>query len=62
MAIQTDVVCGAQVDTEKSRWSFRYLESDYFFCSEGCLNKFEQRPEDYVIRPGQARVDETEQA
>lgn len=35
-----DPVCGMQVDPEKSQWHFRSHDSDHYFCSEHCLNKF----------------------
>jgi Cu+-exporting ATPase len=53
MAMHTDPVCGSQVDEQKAAGESNYLGQRYFFCSEDCKRKFDQRPEDYVIRTGQ---------
>src|SRR5690606_24099075 len=43
----TDLVCGMQVKTD-SKFHRQYEEQDYYFCSESCLNKFNQQPEQYL--------------
>ena len=43
----TDPVCGMQVKTD-SKYHHQYEEQDYYFCSESCLNKFNQQPEQYL--------------
>ncbi len=53
MATHTDPVCGMQVDEQQAAGESEYLGQEYYFCSEGCKRKFDQRPEDYVIRSGQ---------
>lgn len=53
MASHTDPVCGMQVDEENAAGESEYLEHRYYFCSEDCKHKFDQRPEDYVVRSGQ---------
>ena len=53
MTTHTDPVCGMQVDEQKAEWESDYLGQKYYFCSEGCKWKFDQRPEDYVVRTGQ---------
>ncbi len=58
MKTTTDPVCGMQVDEEKAAATSEYLERKYYFCSRDCQRKFEQRPEDYVVRTGQAQVAE----
>ncbi|HZS09125.1 MAG TPA: YHS domain-containing protein [Blastocatellia bacterium] len=55
MATQTDLVCGRLVDEENAAGQSEYLGRDYYFCSEDCKHKFDQRPEEYVVRPGQAQ-------
>lgn len=55
MATHTDPVCGMQVDEETAAGESEYLGQKYYFCSTDCKHKFEQRPEDYVVRPGQAQ-------
>lgn len=53
MTTHTDPVCGEQVDEQEAAGQSDYLGQRYYFCSEGCKHKFDQRPEDYVIRTGQ---------
>ena len=48
MAIETDPVCGMQVDTETSQLSFEHEGTTYWFCGRGCLLEF---------RPGDAEID-----
>jgi YHS domain-containing protein len=42
-----------EVDAQKAAGESDYLGQKYYFCSEGCKRKFDQRPEDYVVRTGQ---------
>jgi Cu+-exporting ATPase len=53
-----DPVCGMQVDEENAAATSEYLGRKYFFCSIDCQRKFEQRPEDYVVRRGQAQIND----
>jgi YHS domain-containing protein len=53
-----DPVCGMQVNEENAAAMSEYLGRKYFFCSEDCQRKFEQRPEDYVVRRGQAQIND----
>jgi YHS domain-containing protein len=53
-----DPVCGMQVNEENAAAMLEYLGRKYFFCSEDCQRKFEQRPEDYVVRRGQANIND----
>jgi Cu+-exporting ATPase len=53
MATHIDPVCGTQVDEQEAAEESEYMGQKYYFCSEGCKRKFDQRPEDYVIRTGQ---------
>lgn len=55
MATQVDPVCGMQVDDQDAVHRSEYLGVEYYFCSEDCKHKFEQRPEDYVVRSRQAQ-------
>jgi YHS domain-containing protein len=41
-----DLVCGADVDRDKSLKSVS-AGTEYFFCSEECRSKFEADPSDY---------------
>lgn len=58
MPIHLDPVCGAQVEEGIAIAESEYLGAQYFFCSMDCKHKFDQRPEDYVIRSGQVPADE----
>lgn len=42
-----DPVCGMSVSSD-SKYSYRYKNEDYRFCSEHCLVKFKVHPEDYL--------------
>jgi len=55
MATHTDPVCGMQVEEQMAGGQSEYLEQTYYFCSEGCRKKFDQSPETYAIRSGQAQ-------
>ncbi len=43
-----DLVCGMDVDPLKTKHSLRHEGKDYFFCREGCLEKFRQDPRKYL--------------
>lgn len=43
----TDPVCGMQVKTD-SKFHTQFESQDYYFCSERCLNKFTQQPDQYL--------------
>ena len=43
----TDPVCGMSV-TEDSDHHIHLADSDYYFCSSGCHDKFEANPEQYI--------------
>ncbi|MDD3854734.1 heavy metal translocating P-type ATPase, partial [Sulfurimonas sp.] len=46
-----DPVCGMNVSLD-SKYSYRYKNEDYRFCSEHCLVKFKAHPEDYLKKEG----------
>lgn len=54
MAEHVDPVCGMQVNGEQAAGQSEYLGEKYYFCSQDCKNKFDQRPESYVVRTGTA--------
>jgi len=60
MTTHTDPVCGMQVDEQEAAGQSEYLGQKYYFCSEGCKRKFDQRPEDYVVRTGQQQRSATD--
>ena len=46
-----DLVCGMQVDEEDAESAgliSEYQGEEYFFCSPGCKQSFDQNPEAYV--------------
>ena len=43
-----DPVCGMTVDHDKAAGTTEYQGETYYFCSEKCLNKFEQTPTDFL--------------
>lgn len=55
METHIDPVCGARVEQQQAAAESEYLTRKYYFCSAGCKHKFDQRPEDYVIRGGQSQ-------
>ena len=48
-ALVTDPVCGMTVSADSSR-PVRYEGTDYYFCSAGCRQAFEQDPDAYLKR------------
>ncbi len=52
MPMNIDVVCGMKVDEEQAAGTSEYLNRTYYFCSEDCQHKFEQKPEQYIVKTG----------
>ena len=48
MAMQTDPVCGMQVDDHNTNYKSQFQGENYTFCSAECKRKFDQRPEQYA--------------
>ena len=49
----TDLVCGMRVDEEQAEAQGLFSEyegEEYFFCSPGCKQAFDQNPEAYIER------------
>ena len=44
----TDPVCGMKVDPQKARASTTHAGVTYYFCCQGCLNKFQADPGKYL--------------
>ena len=44
----TDPVCGMQVDEQSATAQLEHEGQTYYFCSQGCKEKFEQDPEQYA--------------
>ncbi len=47
-AKQRDPVCGMNVDPAKAAGQFEYQGQTYYFCSTGCLKKFQANPGAYL--------------
>ena len=41
-------VCGMSVDPERTMWKAEYDGETYYFCSEGCREKFLKKPKKYL--------------
>jgi P-type Cu+ transporter len=53
--MERDVVCGMQVDPARAAGSAQHEGKTYYFCSKGCLQKFQNDPNKYLDpahRPG----------
>jgi len=53
MAMQTDPVCGMQVDEQKAQEKSQFEGRTYYFCSEDCKIEFDQQPEEYAVKTAQ---------
>ena len=55
-----DPVCGMKVDPARAAGSFDYGGRTYYFCNPKCLERFRERPQDYVAADrGQTPPDST---
>jgi Cu+-exporting ATPase len=53
--MERDVVCGMQVDPARAAGSTQHEGRTYYFCSKGCLQRFQADPQKYLdpaYRPG----------
>ena len=51
---QKDPVCNMEVDEQNAKARSQYQGQTYYFCSEGCKQKFDQRPDQYIANKGQS--------
>ena len=49
MATVTDPVCGMEIDSAMAAASEEYGGKTYYFCSEGCHQRFVAAPEQYAV-------------
>jgi len=54
MAMQTDPVCGMQVDDQKATAKSQFQGTNYYFCSDECKRKFDQQPQQYASKASRA--------
>lgn len=45
---ERDPVCGMNIDPEDAAATSQHKGRTYYFCSEGCKDKFEQNPRQYA--------------
>lgn len=43
-----DPVCGMKVKKKKAAATSEYEGKTYYFCAQGCKEKFDENPEEYV--------------
>lgn len=48
MAMVTDPVCGMRIDTEDAAATAEYEGTTYYFCSQGCHDRFVADPASYT--------------
>ena len=49
MPTVTDPVCGMEIDSAAAAASEEYQGKTYYFCSEGCHQRFVAAPEQYAV-------------
>jgi YHS domain-containing protein len=54
MAMQTDPVCGMQVDDQRATAKSQFQGQNYYFCSDECKRKFDQQPQQFASKAGKA--------
>ena len=47
----TDPVCGMKIDTRTAEHHYRIGETDHYFCSARCLDRFKANPDQYLNPP-----------
>ena len=50
--MQTDPVCGMQIDEKSAAARSKYNDKSYFFCDPHCKQQFDQSPEAFTHRTG----------
>lgn len=43
-----DPVCGMLIKTSEARFTSVYQEKTYYFCEQGCKERFDQAPDRYL--------------
>ena len=47
MESSKDLVCGQEVDQQKTPWKATVAQREYYFCSDKCRRNFEEDPSKY---------------
>ena len=50
MAMQTDPVCGMQIEESDATGKSEYKGRTFYFCSAVCKSSFDDEPEKYVAK------------
>ena len=45
-----DPVCGMEIEKDVARGPLEYKENIFYFCSDGCKEKFNREPGKYISR------------
>ncbi|MEJ7848233.1 MAG: heavy metal translocating P-type ATPase [Pyrinomonadaceae bacterium] len=56
-----DPVCGMSVAPETAAGKYDFDGETYYFCSNGCLNKFKQNPPGFLEKKKEEKIDATSQ-
>jgi YHS domain-containing protein len=51
-----DPVCGMNVRQRGNKQSVEYADQTYFFCSSGCLERFDAQPDLFTAGPGEGKL------
>ncbi len=43
-----DVVCGMEIDENKTKWKSEYKGKAYYFCGPMCKMEFDENPEKFI--------------
>jgi Cu+-exporting ATPase len=46
--METDLVCGMEVDPTHASLETEFEGRTFYFCSEECMGRFERAPQDYL--------------
>ena len=49
-----DPVCNMEVEEASAAGRSQYQGQEYYFCSQGCKEKFDRNPEQYTMQKGQS--------
>ena len=52
----TDPVCGMQVEEQNAAGASDYKGETYYFCGQGCKQKFDENPEAYANKARRAET------
>lgn len=60
--LHKDPVCGMSVDPARAAARAERGNATYYFCSQGCANRFSANPQKYLAAPGSAGMEESQPA